>query len=149
MDEPLEIEIGKFQRPIGDTHSIATYQQGNGVVVQLWKGKNLVTREHLTYEAYFKFRAETPEYELPNYAQPKAQKELNTQGTDANGNTIGRVIGDTSKTKLPASTANPPLKETTEEGWWNKTSPWVHGTLDMLGFVPGLGAIPDGINAVI
>lgn len=67
------------------------------------------------------------------------------------GNTIGRVVGETAPAAVPASQANPSIEaETdTEQGWWKSASPWVHGGLDVLGFVPGLGAIPDLINAGI
>lgn len=34
-------------------------------------------------------------------------------------------------------------------GWWSAASGWVHGALDVAGFVPGLGAIPDLLNAGI
>ena len=75
MDEPLELNISKFQRPISDTKSIATYQEGNGVVVQLWSEKTLTTHEYLTYEEYAKFRADVSEYELPDYVPPKKTRE--------------------------------------------------------------------------
>ena len=67
------------------------------------------------------------------------------------GNTIGRVVGETTPAAVPATQANPPIEAETdsEKGWWNSASPWVHGGLDVLGFVPGLGAIPDLINAWI
>lgn len=67
------------------------------------------------------------------------------------GNTIGRVVGETAPAAVPASRANPPIEAETEEeqSWWKSASPWVHGGLDVLGFVPGLGAIPDLINAGI
>ena len=32
---------------------------------------------------------------------------------------------------------------------WNKASEWVHGGLDVLGFIPGFGEIADGVNALI
>ena len=40
-----------------------------------------------------------------------------------------------------------------EGSWWSKTwgkaSEWVHGGLDVLGFIPGFGEIADGANALI
>ncbi|MBM7844984.1 WXG100 family type VII secretion target [Herpetosiphon giganteus] len=40
-----------------------------------------------------------------------------------------------------------------EGGWlskaWNKASDWVHGALDVVGFIPGFGEIADGVNALI
>jgi filamentous hemagglutinin len=34
-------------------------------------------------------------------------------------------------------------------GLWGSIGEWVHGTLDVAGFVPGLGEIADGVNALI
>lgn len=150
MSEPLNIEISKFQRSIGNNQSIATYQQGDGVVVQLWKGQELLYSDLLTYNEYATYRADVPEYGLPNYPPPTLYNDRETGGTTANGNTIGRVVGEAAKAEVPATSANPPPEvESEKESWWKKTSPWVHGTLDGLGFVPGLGAVPDGINAFI
>lgn len=151
MDEPLHIEIRKFQRPISDSKSIAAYQQGNGVVIQIWEGDKLLIHEALTYEGYVTFRTEHPQYQLPNYPPPNINMDREPGGTNANGNTIGRVVGETSSSGIPATEANtPPAPETEgEEGWWASASPWVHGTLDGLGFIPGLGALPDGFNAFI
>lgn len=150
MSEPLHIEISKFQRSIGNNQSIATYQQGDGVVVQLWKGQELVYRDFMTYEEYAVYRADVPEYGLPDYPPPEDHLSREAGGTNANGNTIGRVVGETAGTKIPATEGNTPLAPETEqeEGWWSSASPWVHGTLDGLGFIPGLGVFPDGINAV-
>lgn len=66
------------------------------------------------------------------------------------GNTLGRVVGEASAAQVGATAANTPTEpETEEEGWWAHVRPWVHGTLDGLGFIPGLGAVPDGINAIL
>ncbi|MCB0112093.1 MAG: hypothetical protein KDE53_39495, partial [Caldilineaceae bacterium] len=43
------------------------------------------------------------------------------------------------------STAN----QKTDKSWWDKYGEWVHGGLDILGFVPGLGEIADGVNGLI
>ncbi|MBT9235785.1 hypothetical protein D3C76_532520 [compost metagenome] len=150
MDEPLNIEISKFQKSISATKSIATYQQGDHVVVQLWQGETRLYSDTLTYEEYLTFKDSAPEYGLPNYPPPEIYNDRETGGTTASGNTIGRVVGETAKAEVPATSANPPQEaETEKESWWKKTSPWVHGTLDGVGFVPGLGAIPDGISAFI
>lgn len=46
-----------------------------------------------------------------------------------------------------------PLKDSSGDkgggSLWDKASGWVHGALDVAGFIPGLGAIPDGVNALI
>jgi WXG100 family type VII secretion target len=39
--------------------------------------------------------------------------------------------------------------ENKEGGLWGSIGEWVHGGLDVLGFVPGLGEIADGLNGLI
>ncbi|EYF02508.1 PAAR-like domain-containing protein [Chondromyces apiculatus] len=84
--------------------------------------------------------------------------EMNCDGPDGVGNTRGRVVfvenvdcvkigplgeieGETSPTPEPET------KE--EESWWEKGLSAVHTMLDVVGLVPGLGEIADGVNAVI
>ncbi len=54
------------------------------------------------------------------------------------------------KGKIIAAAA---AKQKDEGSWWSKTwgkaSEWVHGGLDVLGFIPGFGEIADGANALI
>jgi len=33
--------------------------------------------------------------------------------------------------------------------WWEKYGEWVHGALDAVGFIPGLGEVADGLNGLI
>ena len=63
------------------------------------------------------------------------------------GNTTGIILPDTAPN--PNGNSAPPIVPTKkEEGWWKRWgSDWTHGALDVLGFVPVLGAIPDVINA--
>ncbi len=45
-----------------------------------------------------------------------------------------------------------PLQDKASAWWdetWEKYGEWVHGALDTVGFVPGLGEIADGINGLI
>jgi len=67
------------------------------------------------------------------------------------GNTVGIVQGQSPGKATSAKKANPAAAPETpaEKSWWQRASPWVHGALDVLGFVPGLGAIPDIANAGI
>jgi hypothetical protein len=41
-----------------------------------------------------------------------------------------------------------PLKEKSSE-LWDEYGEWVHGSLDAVGFIPGLGEIADGLNGLI
>ena len=63
------------------------------------------------------------------------------------GNTTGLIVPDTAPNPtLNAAPAITPTKK--EESWWKRWgSDVVHGALDVAGFVPVLGAIPDVINA--
>ncbi|RWU17030.1 hypothetical protein DM813_27075 [Pseudomonas alkylphenolica] len=81
----------------------------------------------------------------------KEQASLPPFSSFKSGNTLGRVVGEAAPAAVPAAQANPRLKPEAEpeEDWWAEKGPWVHGGLDVLGFVPGLGAIPDLINAGI
>jgi WXG100 family type VII secretion target len=36
-----------------------------------------------------------------------------------------------------------------EDGWWGRWGEWLHGALDGLGLVPGVGELADGANALI
>lgn len=97
---------------------------------------------------------EMQEYEYEEMRKRYLRAELATMppfSSFKSGNTIGRVVGETAPAAVSASQANPIIETQTEaeKGWWTSASPWVHGGLDVLGFVPGLGAIPDLINAGI
>ncbi|MCU1727179.1 hypothetical protein NTD86_09305 [Pseudomonas sp. 7P_10.2_Bac1] len=146
MADPLEINISKSFVNYGGKQW-ATYESGGGVTVQIWKDQQLELQRDLSYAEYATFREKAPELGLRDYPDPTLRRH---GGTNANGNTIGRVVGETAPAAVPATQANPPIEAETEEeqGWWKSASPWVHGGLDVLGFVPGLGAFPDLINAV-
>lgn len=64
------------------------------------------------------------------------------------GNTIGRVIFDPGGSAGASSDITPETPEE-ENSLWSKSSDWVHGGLDALGFIPLFGAIPDLVNAGI
>jgi len=72
-------------------------------------------------------------------------------GTNANGNTVGRVVGETGSAPVPASQANPPVKpETAAEGSvGTKVLDGLQIGLDVVGLIPGVGEIADLANAGI
>ena len=39
--------------------------------------------------------------------------------------------------------------ETASQGWWDSWGEWIHGGLDVVGFIPGIGEVADGLNALI
>lgn len=147
MTEPLNINIRKFQRPIGATKSIATFESGSGVTVQIWDGNSIQYQQALTHEEYEKFREKVPEYELPNYPTPN--KENPVGGTNTNGNTLGRVVGETRPATVPATLANPPIESQTEaEGiTGEQILDGVQIGLDVIGLIPGIGELADIGNA--
>ncbi|AJX16044.1 hypothetical protein WJ95_31755 [Burkholderia ubonensis] len=67
------------------------------------------------------------------------------------GNTLGRVVAAGELPAIEVTAANPAVKAETaaEKGVWGSISGWVHGGLDAVGLIPGLGAIPDLLNAGI
>ena len=148
MAEPLEINVNKSFVPYGGK-VFASFENGWGVTVQVYEGATLLTQQEMTYAEYVALQKEALPVPLPDYPHPRLNRTPG--GTNANGNTIGRVVGETAPAAVPAAQANPPIKAETdsEKGWWGSASPRVHGGLDALGFVPGLGAIPDLINAGI
>ncbi|MBJ2217608.1 MULTISPECIES: hypothetical protein [Pseudomonas] len=149
MTEPLNINIRKFQRPIGDTKSIATFESGSGVTVQIWDGNAIQYQQALTHEEYDKFRERVPEYELPDYPHPN--KENPVGGTNSNGNTLGRVVGETASTDVPAAQANPSVDNETDEetSTTDKVLDGVQLGLDVASLVPGLGIVTGGASAAI
>lgn len=75
-----------------------------------------------------------------------------------NGNTKGKVVFQGVSKTASGSNSNPPIKPDTpqeevakeeKKGLWSRMSEGVHTTLDLAGFIPGLGAIPDLANAAI
>ncbi|MCM8910752.1 hypothetical protein LJD21_01030 [Pseudomonas inefficax] len=150
MSEPLNIEISKFQRSIGNNQSIATYQQRNGVVVQLWKNQELVYHDHLTYEEYAVYRADVPEYKLPDYAPPKITTN-DSKETQANGNTIGRIVGNAEPSDVESTDYNPIIESNsrTEETNIGGTLEKIQLGLDIASMFPGVGTIAGGANTAI
>lgn len=142
----LEIEIKKFYAydPTID-RSFWVGETIGGVNVDMFRGANgeQVAGATLSYEEYEDFRQAVPNARLPVFRTPDAEAEAPA------GNTIGHVVGPTGGSAAPASASNPPVEPETpeEEGFWSSASGWVHGALDVAGFIPGVGAIPDLLNA--
>ncbi|WP_286838989.1 hypothetical protein [Pseudomonas sp. PGPPP1] len=146
--QPLEISIKKSFVAYGGK-DFASFENGSGVTVQIYEGQTLLAQRDMTYAEYAVFQQEALPIPMPDYPDPQLNRR--SGGTNANGNTIGRVVGETAPTSVPGTQANPPIEAETdaEKGWWSSASRWVHSGLDVLGFVPGLGAVPDLINAVV
>ncbi|WP_322091690.1 hypothetical protein [Paraburkholderia bannensis] len=67
------------------------------------------------------------------------------------GNTVGRLYGQTAISRVAASSANPPVVAETaaETGWLTEAVGYVHTGLDVLGAIPEVGAVFDGANGLI
>jgi hypothetical protein len=96
----------------------------------------------------------TPE-DLPPAATRSSDPRPNyRQGPGSIGNTVGLVTPKPSpngsiRDGQPTAPTDPTAKPETphEQSFWSKVSGTVHAGVDVLGFVPGLGAIPDLVNA--
>ena len=147
MAEPLEINISKSFVDYGGKQW-ATYENGGGVTVQIWKDQQLELQRDLSYEDYATFREKAPQVGLPDYPDPALRRK---GGTHANGNTLGRVVGETASTKVPAKAANPPIEAETEEEdiTGEQVLDGIQLGLDVVGLIPVVGEAADIISAGI
>jgi hypothetical protein len=69
----------------------------------------------------------------------------------ASGNNTGRAVGQPPAANVPAAQANPAAQAETpkEKSFWEKASPWVHGGLGLISFIPGASVISGGLDAAI
>lgn len=84
--------------------------------------------------------------------KPKPSLDPRAGGTNANGNTVGPVVGETPSTQGSAKQANPEAQPETpkEESWWGSWgSSITHTVLDVGGVIPVVGIFSDGANAAI
>lgn len=67
------------------------------------------------------------------------------------GNTQGIIVPQTAPEASGAGNSAPTPEPTEEEeGWWGSWgSALVHGTLDVVGLIPVVGEVADGVNAVL
>ena len=147
MAEPLEINISKSFVEHGGKQW-ATYENGGGVTVQVWKNQQLELQRDLSYTDYATFREKAPELGLRDYPAPLMRRQ---GGTNANGNTLGRVVGETAPTAVPATQANAAIEaETQEEGITGEhVLDGLQLGLDVVGLIPVVGEAADIISAGI
>ncbi|TWR86187.1 hypothetical protein FJD38_21305 [Pseudomonas saxonica] len=147
MTEPLEINISKSFVEYGGKQW-ATYESGGGVTVQIWKGQQLEQQQNLSYADYALFREKAPEIGLRAYPDPALRPK---GGTSANGNTLGRVVGQTAPTAVPAQQGNPPIEvESEEEGiTGEQVLDGIQLGLDVVGLIPVVGEVADIASAAV
>jgi len=148
MGEPLHIIINApHQRwlPGGGAITFDHASTHHGVWMRHWDAQDhpLELRE-LTYDEYEQFRKAHPELDMP-------QLRPRQPGENANGNTVGKVVGRTLSASGPASKANPIVQAETpaEAGTGAQILDGVQLGLDVVGLIPGFGEIADLANAGI
>ncbi|VVN92577.1 polymorphic toxin type 15 domain-containing protein [Pseudomonas fluorescens] len=145
MAEPLKINISKSFVDYGGKQW-ATYENGGGVTVQVWKDQQLELQRDLSYADYAVFREQASAIKLRDYPDPTLSRK---GGTNANGNTLGRVVGETASAEVPASEANPPVEAETEAEAVTGAQilDGIQLGLDVVGLVPVFGEVADIANA--
>ena len=147
--QAFHITLPPSSNAIGSGGEILLGPDGNGgVQMNGWwvdaQGNRITVDSALNQQQYEQMQKRLLEQEL--------NVELPPFGSFQSGNTIGKVSGEAAVT-LPTITvtANPPPKAETpaEGGFWGAVGGWVHGGLDAAGLIPGLGAVPDLLNAGI
>ncbi|WP_242174786.1 MULTISPECIES: GH-E family nuclease [unclassified Pseudomonas] len=148
MAEPLEINVNKSFVPYGGK-VFASFENGWGVTVQVFEGATLLTQQEMTYAEYVALQKEALPVPLPDYPDPRLNRSPG--GTNANGNTIGRVVGETAPSAVPATQANPPIEAETEaEGiTGEQILDGIQLGLDVVGLIPVVGEVADIASAVI
>ena len=148
MGNPLQIPvIGPHQRSLAGGRVI-TFDRSSmhhGVWMREWDAQgNPLQRRDLTYEEYEEYRKAHPELDMPELRPPEPS-------TNANGNTVGKVVGEEPPANVPASEANPPVQAETpgEAGVGNEVLDGLQTGLDVIGLIPGFGEIADLANAGI
>jgi len=101
------------------------------------KEDDLLHENEYSYEQWEELRQQHPTLELPKFEKP------HTASTNGNGNTIGKVVGETGASPVSASEANPPVDTGT------KILDSVQMGLDAVGLIPGIGEFADLANAGI
>ncbi|MFM9924879.1 hypothetical protein VLK31_17940 [Variovorax sp. H27-G14] len=141
-----------FTRSVGAGGRLVGYNHADSVSLlyfpsDLGPAQNTWNMSHAQYEA---LRQEKPTLELPELKPPELKPRK--PGTNANGNTLGTVVGETPSTAAKAQQANPEVQPETpkEQSWWGSWgSAITHTVLDVGGVIPVVGIFSDGANAAI
>ena len=125
-----------------DGVSISVQYANGGVQTSLYRGEEFVGDVDYTYEGYESLREQNPEAGLQ--AMPPRKP-----GTNENGNTLGRVVGDSGGSSCTASQSNPEVQAETgaEGGTGGKILDGLQLGLDVLGLIPVFGEAADLVNA--
>ncbi|WP_437335245.1 PAAR-like domain-containing protein [Sorangium sp. So ce394] len=144
VDEATTVRLGTF-----DTATMAsriTTVQGDepGTGGGVKSGVNLGYCRPVTHSTTVHAGGANVTYHTSLYA-------MNCAGPDGPENTFGKAVfmaHGLAPYAGPLVDLNK-MREEAEKSWWEKASDWVHTGLDIVGFIPGLGEIADGLNAAI
>ncbi|MGK3967881.1 PAAR-like domain-containing protein [Sorangium sp. So ce118] len=144
VDEATTVRLGTF-----DTATMAsriTTVQGDepGTGGGVKSGVNLGYCRPITHSTTVHAGGANITYHTSLYA-------MNCAGPDGPENTIGKAVfmaHGLAPYAGPLVDLNK-MREEAEKSWWEKASDWVHTGLDIVGFIPGIGEIADGLNAAI
>lgn len=136
------------QLPDGSSLSAGHNYDVEGVYLEHYDANDkLLNKRDFSYEDYEKYRRENPDLDLPEIKKPKKR----APGTNGNGNTVGRVVGESGTSGKPASEANPEVEAETaaEDETGNKILDGVQLGLDVVGLIPVVGEVADIGNGII
>ncbi|MCQ9839222.1 hypothetical protein ACUDOC_29435 [Pseudomonas aeruginosa] len=146
----LDINIsGPYQRtlPGGQTLTFARGYDFDGVWMRYWEthaADSPYRIDNLTYDEYEEYRQQHPELNMPELKPPPP-------ATNPQGNTQGRVNGETPATGKSAEASRTTVESETpaEDDTGTKILDGLQTTLDVAGLIPGVGEIADLANAGI
>ncbi len=145
----LEIEVsGVMSRNLPTGGNVTFGRAADGVWMTRWSPDgDIMSRHEFSYEGYEQLRQQAPDWDLPELKPP----EVVAPGTQGNGNTVGRVVGETGASKAPAQQSNPEVEPETaqESGTGTKVLDGLQLGLDAAGLIPGVGEFADLANAGI
>ena len=147
----VEVDVGgpMAARVAPNGNNLMPYQRADGASLNIWSPDNQtrLASGTISYDEYAKLRKDNPDLNLPDWQPPKIRQP----GTNANGNTVGRVTGQSGGSGKPAAASNPPVKPETEgEGITSEqVLDGLQLGLDAVGLIPGVGEFADLANAGI
>lgn len=145
--QAIRVPFRKTATSIGDPDELFLQQGENGGVQvdAFWRdamGNEIHDSKELNEDEYEAIRA---------YYLKSEQATLPPFSSFKSGNTVGRVVGETTPATVPATQANPPIEaETEEEGiTGEQVLDGIQLGLDVVGLIPVVGEAADIISAGI
>lgn len=139
----IHVPLPKNPNSVGSWDDMYITDAGNGKVrIDVYgtdpQGNPRHSVDELDEETYERVRADLLR---------KEQATLPAFSSIKSGNTVGRLVGQTAPSTLPAVHANPPIEETEEEGLTgDQILDGIQLELDVIGLIPVFGEAADIIN---